>query len=405
MARQIDINRANRAGNIPIQADGNARVYYLQEQGDAQVVVEKFVQKKSFYTPATLGTPRQLNPNQYLIKEDGFSDIGGGMAQYFRHYASIPSPWFSFEEKSVLVYEQGEMMGINYDSFQGRNGFGNVGFNYKGATRKNLNYLAKATRYYVTKETMDEYIEKRFSIDGSYTGQGTTDSTTKIVYFLGVILIFRIRGKGFTGSFLRPNMLGLGSGDNEFLIDANTGYDFPKRLYINAPLGTIIKNDNSECVIAPDRIRLWQPGIYEITRYTASINLISTDEERISVQVFYNFDNSQVLTQEEINSVNVTLFSGLENEQSNADTLNYYLFKDLNDATEQNATQSIPIKVESTESNFEINPASIVVKGATTISQPASNFTEGIINVLWNAEEPKIIINFDVSKVATGSNI
>lgn len=403
-------NRRYRSGAIEIPLDMNSQIYYLQEQGNALVVVEKYAKRKISYTPSILGVPRESNRNQILIKEDGFTDIGGGMITFLRHYAQIPEPWYSFEEKSALVYEHGGMMGINYDSFQGNNAFGNTGFNYKGANRRSMNFLCKASRYYVTKERMDEYIEKRYTLEGSFAGQGTIESTFKVVYFLGVILIFEIKGKGFTGSFLRPNMLGLGEldedgkrldGDNVFLVDENTGFDYPKRLYINAPLGSIQKTDNSECVIAPDRIRLWQPGIYEITRYTSTINLLEADFESITVQVFYNFDNNQVFTADEIASINVTLFEGLDLEQTNADPLNYYLFKDLDTADEQASEHSIPVKVETTLTGvtFGVNGASVQVQGGTYLNETQAIFQQGNINVQWNGEKPKVIVNFNISKV------
>ena len=403
MSISKDLTTQADAGLTPVLIDDSHSNYYLQEQGEAQVTTQKFLVRKEFYRPPILGTALGINEtDKILIKEDNFTDIGGGYATFLRHFATMPKPWFSFEEKSVLVYEVGGMMGINYDSFYGeKNAFGNTGFNYKGATRRNVNYLAKATRYYVTKTTMDFYQIARYSLQGSFVGQGTTETRYEIVQYLGVIMFIAIKGKGFSGSFLRPNMLGIGKGDNEFLIDATTNQEYPKRLYINSPLGTIERNDSSECVIAPDRIRLWQPGIYEITRYTSSINLQESDEEVIPIQVYYKYDSDKTFTTSEIDRVNVELFHTTENAVSNSTSLNYYLFKELSTDAEKAATHFIGIRITDTieGQEFFVKGSSVNIIGGALIGlESLPDFIEGLIPIQWNGEHPKITINFDITK-------
>lgn len=406
MAITYDLQEVNKFPNVGADIiDANHSTYYLQDQGEARVKTQKLLVEKKYYQPSTLGTTLgRAGPDEVLIKEDNFTDVGGGYATFIRHYAKIPKPWFSFEEKSALVYEGGQMIGINYDSFYGeKNAFGNTGFNFKGATRRNINFLAKATRYYVTKSTMDFYQFARYSLRGNFVGQGTTESTFQVIQYLGVTIIIEIKGKGFSGSFLRPNMLGIGRGDNEFLVDAITKQDYPKRLYINAPLGTIQRNDNSECVIAPDRIRLWQAGIYEITRYTSSINLSASDEERIAIQVYYKFDSNQNFTTDELSNVNVVLFADQAEEVQNTTPLNYYLFKELSTDAEKTATYNIRIRIEETVGGqeFFVKGTSVnVIGGEIQNTETIPNFLEGTLQVAWNGQQPKIVLNFDISKGA-----
>ena len=201
-------------------------------------------------------------------------------------------------------------------------------------------------------------------------------------------------------------MLGEGFGDNTFLIDPVTKQDYPEKLFVNAPLGTILKTDNSECVIAPDRITLWQPGIYEITRYTASINLIENNEENISVQVYWEFDEQQIFTQDEIDSIRVTLFVGDVNREVVADPLNYYLYDTLSTLDQQNAIQPISVKIEQLDGNgnptahetLAVGTQSVSVIGGEITSKPDLDFTDGVINVRWSYEQPKVIVRFAVTR-------
>ena len=84
--------------------------------------------------------------------------------------------------------------------------------------QRNINYLAKATRYYVDKNRMDEYQSKRYTLGDPFSA----------------------------GNFLRPEMLA----DNTFLTDEDTGYDYPEKLLVNAPVGRIDATDDTEVAIS-----------------------------------------------------------------------------------------------------------------------------------------------------------
>jgi hypothetical protein len=380
----------------PSLIDRNHSTYYLQDQGNAIVQVEKYLVEKKYHSPSTLGTSRgRGNPNQYLIKEDSFTDIGGGYATFLRHYAQLPEPWYDFEEKTALVYEAGNSMGLNYDSFFGNASFGNYSYGQSGATRRNTTYLAKATRYYVTKPLIDIFQVAGYTLSGSFAGSGSLSTKTTITNLGGVILVFYARGN-FTGSFLRPNMLD----DNIFLINNSTLKPYPARLYLNAPMGTIQKDDSRVMVVAPDRIRLWQPNIYEITRYTSSINLIETDEsERIPLQIFYAILGEQNLTQEEFDGLQVEFFdNGIP-----VSPLTLTLFKDLVSDADKDSTHEIKVKVTSTGNNFGVLPSLLQTEGATleNITNGLTSltpFTEGSLFVKWDTLQENITITLIISK-------
>ena len=229
----------NSRDNTPQLLDANFRTYYIQENGDAQVFVQKWVVKKDGFLAnrGTLGS-RLANTNQFLIKIDSYSDIGGNRVTFLRHYAQLPKTWYSFEEKSVLVYHSTGKMGINFDSRWGKFGYGTYAY-----AKRNVNYLARATRYYVPTKYLNTYI----------------NSSPKYAY-----------SENFSGqNFLRPDM----QDDNTIISVSINGEErgIPARLLVNAPIGKADTTDTTLYAIAPDRIRLWQQCIYEITRYTASI--------------------------------------------------------------------------------------------------------------------------------------
>lgn len=391
-ARTEDLRAIDVYPNVfPSIIDRDHGTYFLQEQGNALVNTEKHLVEKQYYRPSTLGISRgRSNPNQYLIKEDSFTDVGGGYATFIKHYAQIPEPWFDFEEKSVLVYQQGGSMGINYDSFYGTNGFGSYGFGFSSSTRENINYLAKATRYYVTKTTLDFYQLLKYSLQDGWAGSGSLSGTSTVISYLGVIIRFT-SGSSFSGSFMRPNMID----DNVFLVNASTQQPYPAKLFLNAPLGTISKSDSRECVVAPDRVRLWQPNIYEITRYTSSINLLTKDQqERIPVQAYWQIPLSLSITSEELEGLQVDLFETREN----VNPLTYYLYEDLISDDEKNSPQEIKIKVTSADNLFKVDLSSINVSGGNLVSTPSENFTEDSIFVQWNGSVDQVIVGFDVTR-------
>ena len=390
--------RVGDDNSIPALLDRNHSTYYLQDEGNALVQTEKYLVKKEFYRPRVLGSARgRPFVDQTLIKEDGFQDIGGGFCTFIRHFARIPDSWFDFEEKNVLVYESGNVMGINFDSFYGRGGYGNYGFGYAGSTKKNMTFLAKATRYYVTKQTLDSYQDNRYSLEGGWAGSGDMSAKTTVQNIGGIIIVTTM-GTTWSGSFLRPNMIE----DNTFRADSTAipPKTFPNKIYLNSPLGTISKDDTRECVIAPDRIRLWQPNIYEITRYTSKINLKESDEgEAIPIQVFWNFSDPSSLTSDQVSSVTVELFGTSDTNQITTNPLNLYLYKSLTSETDKENFQQIAIKITNTSDNFAVDPNTISVSGATK-TVPSQHFDEGSIILVYNGIADEIMVSFSVTNVS-----
>ena len=92
---QIVLDEVNESTQL---IDSNHGHYYLQDHGDALVRTQKFLVPKKKYIPSPLG--QESRGRRFLIKEDQFTDIGGGYATFVRHIAQMPKPWFSFEEKS-----------------------------------------------------------------------------------------------------------------------------------------------------------------------------------------------------------------------------------------------------------------------------------------------------------------
>lgn len=226
---------------VPDRLDENFRTYFLQEKGNAIVNVEKWSVNKKDYIPSTLGISRgRPHLNQYLIKEDSFTDIGGGRMTFLKHYAQIPEPWFDYEQKTTKYFQGNVVSGINYDSK-----YGKYGFPHRAYAVRNVPFLAKATRYYVTKTTMDFYLFGRYTLGEPFFGEPSSER-----------------------NWLYPNALS----DNTYLTNLSTGYEYPEKLFVNAPRVSLSSSSTTPVAIAPDKITLWKPNIYEITRYEANIN-------------------------------------------------------------------------------------------------------------------------------------
>ena len=82
--------------------DSFASFYRPRMESDGVVYVEKCVVRKSKYVPTEPLSVKSDKNNAYLVKETNFQDIGGGLRQFERHYATLPSDWFDFERVSYL---------------------------------------------------------------------------------------------------------------------------------------------------------------------------------------------------------------------------------------------------------------------------------------------------------------
>ena len=242
--------------------DANHSVYYLQAEGDAKVYVEKWSVKKINYEPLPVGTRKSNNASASLIKEDSYTDIGGGICTFLRHYALTPVSWFDYESVQCLLYNsygisQGNRVGINYDYGGGQNpwGFGFFGF-LTGFYRRDMTFTAKATRYYVPADVFET----------SYTdGKLTIENTQNYLY-----------------SYIYPH----GVSDNTvttFENSSGSGYriaTLPNLLFFHEPRWVAIVGNATVGVVAPDRIVKWHNAFYEITRYTSNIDFaFVTDAE------------------------------------------------------------------------------------------------------------------------------
>lgn len=244
--------------------DESYSFYELQKEGDARVHAEKYLVGKASYSPLPIGTPMKRRPNYFLFKEENYTDIGGGYATVVRHFAKKPSNWFDYEEVECLLYDgsstrfltvtpEGYLRfatttsrrGVNYDFVGSAPSLRSFGFSSRA--RRQMVFLCKATRYYLTLTELEEYVNNDFKANSGLNW--------------------------FNGS-LYGSVYPDGVGDNTFttVSDGEGGtYEEPNFLFVNEPRWRIAEGDRTEGAIAPDSIKKWNGNIYEITRYTASL--------------------------------------------------------------------------------------------------------------------------------------
>jgi hypothetical protein len=125
--------------NAILVTDSRFSVYRPRMESDGVVYVEKCVVRKSKYVPTEPLSVKSDKNNAYLVKETNFQDIGGGLRQFERHYATLPDDWFDFERVSYRALWWGA---INYRSTVGRG----------SSWDKTRVTLAKANRKYLLKD-------------------------------------------------------------------------------------------------------------------------------------------------------------------------------------------------------------------------------------------------------------
>jgi len=307
---------SNYTDTIADRLDANFRTYFLQEKGNSVVNVEKWSVRKKDYFAGKLGRSRgRPHANQYLIKEDSFTDIGGGRMTFLRHFAQLPEPWFDYEQKSVRYYQGYTFSGVGYDSKYGRHGFP-----YSAYATRNVPFVTKATRYYVTKSTMDAFLTNRYTLSGQFSN----------------------------GNWLYPD----GISDN---LLTTSGITYPVRLFVNSPRVSLGSGDATPVAIAPDRVTLWKPNIYEITRYEASINHKINQEGSEGIPIIFRWIfNAGAFEQTKRNGGTLRVdFSATDGHSSSNSTygviLNYPRYmKRLTSVSQQNTLQTCNVKVTST---------------------------------------------------------
>lgn len=255
---------------FPKLIDENFSTYQLQKEGNAQVFVQKYVIKKDSYIPyfpTPIGSFSEVHTQALLIKEDSFTDIGGGYATFLRHYARIPDSWFDYEPKSVLYYFRnnvGGAVGINYDYGCGQLPVGFNGCGVIGFSRRNVTVLAKATRYYITQDVLESYVNNDFILPQS--------------------------GGGWKYSHLYPDA----QAENTYTTINQFGknYSVPSYLFVNQPRVKTVPTDSNEIALEIDDIKKWQGNIYEITRYTSQIQPnFSPEVDELTFQMEYRFES------------------------------------------------------------------------------------------------------------------
>lgn len=346
--------------------DANFRTYFLQEKGNSIVNVEKWSVRKKDYSPSLLGKARgRPHLNQYLIKEDSFTDIGGGRMTFLRHYAQLPEPWFDYEQKSVRYFQGYTFSGIGYDSKYGR-----YGFPYSSYAERNVPFVAKATRYYVTKLTMDFFITGRYTLGSPFSNE----------------------------NWLYPD----GLADKSLLTNSSTGYKYPARLFVNTPRVSLGSGDSTPVVIAPDRITLWKPNIYEITRYEASINHKIDQEGTAGIPIIFRWIFSSGAFEETIiNGGTLKVDMSSEDGRSSFDfvygvRLNYpYFLKRLQSVSEQEAFQSFRIKVTSA-TGLKVVDNSLL--GATFENPPLEESDDLTFKIKWDGSSAQINATFIIGE-------
>ena len=138
--------------------DENAGFYYAQPQGNAHVFVEKYAVKKIDFTPGEVGMSA-TSKSGYLVKETNFSDIGGGLMTFNRHYAVLPDPWDGYE---IVSYTQQGRVRLGVEEWQiVVNPEARPSGMFSFITYSNtVSRLAKATRsYYLESGFNDETID------------------------------------------------------------------------------------------------------------------------------------------------------------------------------------------------------------------------------------------------------
>lgn len=185
--------------------DGNFNYYKPRMEHNGIVYVEKWLVAKDKWKKKT-GLVFN-NKGGLLVKETNFQDVGGGMRTYERHFATLPSPWYQYEEVTYRTNWRGS---INHRDSSG-------GGSSWDKTRR---VLARATHYYF------------------YDYDLPTATVPEQ----------RDAGKDFINDFTRIFTIAPSSSVTQWELNKSDG--------------------EIEVVIAPDKISVYMGRIYELVRYT-----------------------------------------------------------------------------------------------------------------------------------------
>ena len=214
---QTDFQNTDSA-TIIVDASFNA--YKPRREHDGIVFVQKCLVRKGQYVREPLHyidengeeqlTTHPTISDAFLVKETNFTDVGGGLQTFEKHYATFPTTWYEFEE---VTYQTAYYGVINY------RGRGGEGADWSAAR----NVLAKADNYYFKKSDVPT--------------ERVPDTRTAGTDFVD----------DFTKFYNIPPQSALGKNWEQ--------YDTPEE-------------DLTTTVVSPDRIIPYMGEIYELTRYT-----------------------------------------------------------------------------------------------------------------------------------------
>ena len=143
--------------NGEILLDANARFYQAQAQGNAYVYVEKYAARKGDFTPAAIGTSADSR-SAYLVKETNYTDIGGGLVTFERHFAVLPGVWFNYEQVTFVKQGRYNRYGLDLQTVYNPEEVLPAGLSDFIEYTNTLTRLAKATRTYYLQDGFDESV-------------------------------------------------------------------------------------------------------------------------------------------------------------------------------------------------------------------------------------------------------
>ena len=103
MPRKFDIPQIADDLNAPLLLDANFGFYQLSENlPGANVYVELYAQRKATIKPPVLLIESGVHGGAFLVKQDNYSDIGGGVMTYQRHFTELPNDRVTKGFSSIL---------------------------------------------------------------------------------------------------------------------------------------------------------------------------------------------------------------------------------------------------------------------------------------------------------------
>jgi len=115
MTVKIDMPLEANQGEEALLLDANAGFSIIVEQGAGYQWTERYAQLKASFQPLTIGTESTTHTNYFLVKEQNFTDAGGGFFEWDRLYANVPNTWSEtqvFNFAYIVVFD-GQVFNLN----------------------------------------------------------------------------------------------------------------------------------------------------------------------------------------------------------------------------------------------------------------------------------------------------